>query len=98
MTYLLQQYLSHSAERTPDHIFVKGTAESITFKAMDLFSNKLANLLVRNGLKRNTRACFFLRRSVDAFKGLFGILKADGIYVGINPKTPADRVRQILKD
>jgi amino acid adenylation domain-containing protein len=98
MNYLVQDYLSESAQRFPDNIFLKDPSTSVTFKETDILTNRLANLLVASGLKRHDRVCFFLRRSTDAFKALFGILKADGLYIGINPKTPADRVRQIFND
>ncbi len=98
LMHLLQQYLSRSAQQFPDNIFLKDASQTVTFWEMDLLSNQLAHLLRDSGLKRHGRVCFFLRRSADAFKSLFSILKADGIYIGVNPKTPADRVRQLWKD
>lgn len=98
MVYLVQHYLHDSVERYPDKLFLKFGDEKITYREFDLFTNRLANFLLSKGVKRNDRICFFMNRSIDAFKALFGVLKADGIYVAVNPGTPGERLRFIIND
>jgi amino acid adenylation domain-containing protein len=98
MIYLLQHYLSASASRYPDRIAIHTPEGTLSYAQLEARSNRLANLLRHAGVRRGDRVCFVLPRGLDAFVAVFGILKADAIYVAVNPKTPVDRLEFILRN
>lgn len=97
MIYLLQEYLTRSTLKYPDRAAIRAGDHSIRYEELDVCSNRLANLLMKIGVKRQDRTCFILPRGIDAIMSLFGILKSDGVYVALNPKTPLGRAQYILE-
>ena len=98
MATLVQEYLVASAARFPDRAAVVMREKTITFAELDAASNRLARFLKKNGVVRGDRVAFCLPKSVSAFVAIFGILKADAVYVPINHKAPKARIDQIIAD
>lgn len=98
LNYLAQSYLDNTRELTPNRTAVSCSTDSITYEELCIFSNKLANCLISKGVVRQDRVAFCLKRSVNSLVAIFGILKADCIYVPIDPKSPLKRCRAIIDD
>src|SRR5207249_9233502 len=58
-------------------------------------SNQLARTLKAAGCERGDRVCFLLPKSPLAIVSMLGILKADCIYIPVDPSSPAPRVAKI---
>ena len=97
MILLLHEYLTRSTLKHPDRAAVRAGDRSIRYDELDARSNRLAHLLRKIGVERQDRACFILPRGIDAIVSVFGILKSDGVYVALNPRTPLERARHILE-
>ena len=97
MVHLVQQYFEQSADRFPDKIAIGCDTESISYRALDEFSNGLAHSLVDQGVKRGMFIPIFIEKNINAFKSLLGILKADCAYVPLDTESPGARVVSILQ-
>lgn len=96
MTYLLQQWVTEQAERRPDATALVLDGIHLTYGQLEASSNQLARTLKAAGCKRGDRVCFLLPKSPVAIVSLLGILKADCIYIPIDPSSPAPRVAKMI--
>ncbi len=96
--YLAQQAFDRAAKSHPDKIAVYHQEQSISYGDLYSSANRLANALKRGGVQRADRVSFILPKSINAIRSILAILKADAIYVPIDPKTPLDRAKEILDD
>jgi len=102
----IYELFAEQVERTPDHIAVIGsTVESlhaaslqITYRQLNEQANRLAYLLIEKGVLADNIVEIMVERSVEMIIGIFGILKANGAYLPIDPDYPKDRIDYILKD
>ena len=97
MTSLLQQWVTEQAERRPDATALVMGAERLTYGQLDALSDQLARTLRAAGCGRGDRVCFLLPKSPLAIVSMLGILKADGIYIPVDPSSPAPRVAKIVR-
>src|SRR5579871_2875773 len=94
---LLQHWSLEQANRNPDSIALVFREAKLTYGELEESSNKLARLLRAAGCKRGDRVCFMIPKSPAAIIAMLAILKADCIYVPIDPEAPALRTAKILK-
>src|SRR5437879_7668052 len=97
MTALLQQWVMGQAERRPDATALVMGGDRLTYGQLDVLSNQLARTLQAAGCERGDRVCFVLPKSPLAIASMLGILKADCIYVPLDPSSPAPRVAKIVQ-
>lgn len=95
---LVQQFLEISAARLPDKIALVCRGERFGYLEIDMMANRLANAMVCSGLRRGDRVGIFLGNSLEAVIGIFAVLKADGVFVVINPTTKREKLVYILND
>src|SRR4051794_27324280 len=96
MAYLLQQLLSNSAACYPEKTAVWARGRSISYSQLDERSTQLACLLQQQGVKKGDRVGLYFPKSIESVISMFGVLKAGGVYVPLDPAAPADRVGYIL--
>src|SRR2546430_9257079 len=97
MTSLLQQWVTEQAERRPDATAVVMHDARLTYGQLEAASNQLARMLKAAGCERGDRGCLALPKSPVAIVSMLGILKADCIYIPIDPSSPAPRVAKIVQ-
>jgi amino acid adenylation domain-containing protein len=98
MTYLLQQLLTEAAMRQPQSPAVASDACLLTYRELDLLSNKMARALLRIGVAPGDRVAILAPKSAAAVLGIYGALKAGACYVPLDPKAPTERLRHIMQD
>jgi amino acid adenylation domain-containing protein len=96
--YLLHHLLEYAAGKFPEKEAFVFKEESIVFSELENRSNKLALKLSRIGVKKGDRVGIFMGKSLETIVSLFGILKAGGVYVPIDPSAPPNRVAFILNN
>jgi amino acid adenylation domain-containing protein len=96
--YLLHHLLAQSAGRYPDKVALVAPNGSLSYRELDEQSNRLANRLIAQGLAKGDRVGIDLEKCAEAVVAIFGILKAGGIYVPLDPKAPARRKAMIVSD
>jgi len=96
MAELLQQLITRQAERRPDALALVMNDERISYAELEEVSNQLARQLQAIGCVRGDRVCFLTPKTPAAIISELGILKADCIYVPLDPSSPAPRLAKII--
>ncbi len=97
MQALLQHRLSRQAERRPDAPAVVMAGQHLSFAELEVLSNRLAWQLKAAGCRPGERVCFLLPKSPLAIVAMMGILKADAIYVPLDPDSPPARLAKMVQ-
>ncbi|MEQ9404970.1 MAG: amino acid adenylation domain-containing protein, partial [Cyclobacteriaceae bacterium] len=84
--------------KTPDYVAVRFHDEDLTYSKLNERANRVANYLLKEGLEKEEIISVLLHDSIDMIVGIFGILKAGGCYLPIDPDYPVDRINHMLKD
>ncbi|MCK4507308.1 MAG: amino acid adenylation domain-containing protein [Desulfuromonadales bacterium] len=95
---LVQQYMDEHTCHASARTAVIDGQDSLSYSELEKASNQLAHFLKHKGIKRQDHVVFSLQRSVNCLTAILGILKADAVYVPLDPKTPELRRRAILAD
>lgn len=95
---LLNEFLERSAHTFPDKPALITQEDKLTYKNIDILANRFANALVLSGLREQSRVAVYLENSTESVISIFGILKAGGVFVIINPQIKAPKVEYILND
>ncbi len=98
MAFLLNQLLTRSAERFPERPAIWARGRSLTYAELEERSNQLAHLLRERGLAKGDRVGLFFPKAVESVATMFGVLKAGGVYVALDPSAPADRIEYIIQN
>ena len=96
MAYLLHQLLSKSARKYPDNLAVWARGQSLTYRELEERSNQLAHLLSERGIRKGDRVGIYFPKAVESVVSMFGVLKAGGVYVPLDPQQPAQRIQYII--
>jgi amino acid adenylation domain-containing protein len=96
MAFLLHQLLSESAAKYPGREAIIFGGQTITYAELERESNKLANKLVAIGIEKEIPVGIHMNRGIKSIIAAFGILKAGGTYVPIDPMSPPRRLEYII--
>lgn len=96
--FLVHEFFEASAQRFPDKIALICGKDRLSYEKINTSANALAHHLIKWGLKKQDRVVIFLENSVEAVISLYGVLKAGGIFVILNPSMKAGKLRYILHD
>lgn len=94
----LVDYLIYSAEQYPDKIAVIFNNIHINYSQMNELTNKVANALIENGLKRGDRVVLCLDNRIETIVLFWAVLKANAIVSIINPNIQLQKLIYIIKD
>jgi acyl-CoA synthetase (AMP-forming)/AMP-acid ligase II len=95
---LLNEFLEKSAELYPNKIALVFQDQRLTFTQIDNAANSLSNALIDEGFRRQDKAAVYLDNSTESVVSLFGILKAGGVFVIVDPQVKARKLEYILSD
>lgn len=96
-SHLVQHYLD-PLPAAPAKVACTDGRKTITYGDLADFSGRLATILFQVGVRRKDRVALCLHRSPDFLPAILGILKADAVYVPLDPKSPTERWQQIVND
>ncbi|MER5642789.1 amino acid adenylation domain-containing protein, partial [Kitasatospora sp. NPDC002227] len=86
------------AASTPSAVaLVAGSAE-LTYAELDSRAEHLAAVLAGSGVAAETPVVVLMDRSVELVTALLAVGKAGGVYVPLDDRHPAERLRQITAD
>jgi len=94
--HLLHHILTENSHKWPERTAITFKDQSITYSFLETESNQLAATLSRLGCVKGDRVGIMLSKSIESIVALFGILKAGGIYVPVDPLAPIARVSHII--
>jgi len=98
MAFLIHHLLKESAARLPDHEAVRFEGVGMTYAQLDGLTNQVARALRAAGVRRGDRVGIYVNKSFVSIISIFGILKAGGVYVPLDPGAPAKRLAYITRN
>jgi amino acid adenylation domain-containing protein len=93
---LLQHRVTEQAARRPDAGALVFKGRRLTYAALEQESNRLARTLKAAGVARGDRVCLLCPKSPVAIIAILAVLKADAIYVPLDPASPAPRLEKMI--
>ncbi len=84
--------------RDPDATAVICGDRRLRYGELNARSNRLARRLVGQGVQTGTPVGICLRRSPEMLVAIWGVLKAGGCYVPLDPDYPAERLAFLVAD
>ncbi|WP_322922683.1 amino acid adenylation domain-containing protein [Paenibacillus campi] len=82
----------------PNHTAVSYRETTYSYTELNDQANQIAHLLIQKGLQKGEFVTMFLDRSLYSVISLFGIMKAGGVYVPVDPAHPNERNHYIVQD
>jgi acyl-CoA ligase (AMP-forming) (exosortase A-associated) len=95
---LVCDFIDQSAFRFPDKEALVCDQRRWTYQDIQNQVNNLASGLASLGIERGDRVAVFLDNSVEAVVSIFGIMKAGGVFMMVNPTTKSEKLAYILND
>lgn len=93
---LLHHFLEESAQKFSKKVALIHRTERWTYQDIDQKANQVANLLRAQGIRRGDRVAIFLDNSIESVVSLFGILKADAVFLMLSPMLKPSKLTYIL--
>src|SRR4030095_7102080 len=94
----LFHYLEESARKYPDRACTIFKGAVISYRQMNEWTDHMAAALVELGVKKGDRVGIFMPNLPQFVVAYFGILKAGGAVVAVNPTYPPDEVLTPVND
>lgn len=94
----VDDFLSDSALAHPSKVALVCDGKRFTYADLDSRSNRLAQALLAQGMQPGDRVVIHLPNSLEAVVGIFGALKAGGVFVPLHPTAKADKVNYVLNN
>jgi amino acid adenylation domain-containing protein len=70
----------------------------LTYRELDASANRVANSLIRHGVRSGDRVAIWLPKSLEAIISIWGVLKTGAAFVPVDPGAPASRLATIARD
>jgi amino acid adenylation domain-containing protein len=86
------------AAAQPERDAVIWDGGSLSYGELNRWANRLARRLRALGVVPETRVAVCLERSPELIAALFGVLKAGGVYIPLDPAYPRERLELLLAD
>jgi len=94
----VHQLFEEQVERTPDAVAVEFDGASVTYAELNRRANQLARHLQAQGVQTESLVGICVERSIEMIVGIFGIMKAGGAYLPLDPAYPTERLAYMLAD
>src|SRR5215203_926700 len=91
-------FLEEAARKYPDRACTIFKGAVIPYKEMNALTDHMAAALVDMGVKKGDRVGIFMPNVPQFVIAFFGILKAGGVVVAVNPTYPPDEVINPVND
>src|ERR1041385_34097 len=95
---LVQDFLQRSATTRPDKVALVCGGQRYCYADLNSRANRLAHALRELGVRRGDRVGLYLNNSVELVVGIFGILKADAVFVSLSRLMKPEKVASLLND
>ncbi|MCD9875950.1 non-ribosomal peptide synthetase [Streptomyces guryensis] len=86
------------AAATPDATAIVHGERTTTYRQLNTRANRLAHRLIALGVRPEDLVAVLMDRSDGLLAALLAVLKSGAAYVGLDPRAPAARTRQLLAE
>lgn len=97
-TTCLHRLFEAQVEKTPDAPAVVFEGATYTYAELNARANQLARHLRALGVGPDVLVGVYVERSLDLMVAIYGIHKAGGAYLPLDPAFPADRIGYMIQD
>jgi amino acid adenylation domain-containing protein len=87
-----------SVVAAPDALAISSESRQLTYRELNFTADRIAGGLLEAGVGAGSLVGVLVDRSLEMVAGLLGIWKAGGVFIPLDPATPADRVAFIFED
>ncbi|MEN0135295.1 MAG: amino acid adenylation domain-containing protein, partial [Rhodococcus sp. (in: high G+C Gram-positive bacteria)] len=87
-----------AASAAPDRVALTWQGRDWTYREADAWSNRLARLLLAQGVGPETFVAVALSRSVESVLSVWAVAKTGAAYLPVDPTYPMDRIEHMLFD
>ncbi len=94
----LMALFEQQVERTPDAPALVYKDTTLTYRMFNERANQLAHYLRKEGVEPDQLVGLAVERSIEMELGLYGIIKAGGAFVPLDPELPKDRLAFMAED
>ncbi|MFD5180208.1 amino acid adenylation domain-containing protein [Nocardia sp. NPDC058379] len=95
----LPEILAAGAALDPDAVALRwGTDETLTYRAVDDYTNRLARVLIAAGAGPEHGVALSIPRSADSVLATIAVAKTGAPFAPIDPTYPADRIEHMVDD
>ena len=94
----IHKLISEKAATIPGKTAITFGQQKITYKQLDEDANRLAALLIKNGVKKGDKVGFSLDRSAEMVVSILAIMKTGAVYIPLDPIFPLNRINYMLDD
>lgn len=95
---LLNKLFEKKVEERKDDIALIAEDGEFTYDELNRKANRIANALIKRGVKVEDRILFMLKRDSRLIAAVLGIVKAGGAFIPVDPEYPEERIKQVLED
>lgn len=95
---VLSKLFTSQVDRNPDKIAVIYQTAQLTYKELNQQANQLAHHLQQQEVKPEQLVGLSISPSLEMVVAIWGILKAGGAFVPLDPTYPADRLKMMIQD
>ena len=95
---LLHELFEEQAGRAPDAVAAVFEDAHLSYAELNAKANQLAHHLRERGVGPDAIVGICVERSLEMLVGIFGVLKAGGAYLPLDPTYPAGRLTYMIED
>lgn len=92
-----QQLFEAQVRVTPNKVAVEFNNETLTYDLLNRRANRLAGLLIAEGVGPDVVVALFAERGIDLLTAVLAVFKAGGAYLPLDPNYPEQRIAQVLE-
>ncbi|RYF55918.1 MAG: amino acid adenylation domain-containing protein, partial [Comamonadaceae bacterium] len=94
----LTELLADAVAANPDGAAIIAGGDSITYRELDEWSNRVARILIERGVGAETFVGLAITRSIASIVGIWAVVKSGGAYVPVDPRYPDERIAHMVTD
>ncbi|OJW54632.1 MAG: hypothetical protein BGO67_05225 [Alphaproteobacteria bacterium 41-28] len=94
----IHELFEKQVEETPNNIAIVYEEQELTYQQLNEKANQLAHYLRSLGVGPETPVAISVESPFEMVVGLFGILKAGGVYIPLDISHPEKRLERMLED
>ncbi|RAP44129.1 MAG: hypothetical protein BZ135_08700, partial [Methanosphaera sp. rholeuAM6] len=95
---LINKIFERKVNENPEKVILYTDDGEFTYEQLNKKANKIANALIKRGLKTEDRVMLMMRRNSDLIASVLGTVKAGGAFIPVDPNYPKHRIEWMLED
>ncbi len=87
-----------AVDRFSDHTAIDSYDRRLSYREVESRANKLTNRLISSGASKGAVVAILASENIEAIIAILSVLKAGGVFVPLDPRLPAARLKSIVSD